>query len=59
MLGGFTEQSDRFTVYVEGGKHGYIDSKGELLIPLEDDDADEYARSKFKVAQNGKWESYY
>lgn len=39
-----------------GGKHGYIDKNGTVIIPVEYDDAEEIPyRQFFKVAQKGKW----
>ena len=39
-----------------GGKHGYIDKNGTIIIPIEYDAAEEIPyRQFFKVAQNGKW----
>lgn len=41
--------------HIEGGKHGYIDSNGKLIIPLEYDYADDIPyRKYFEVSKNGK-----
>ena len=47
---------DSYYVTMQGGRHGYINQKGEIVIPLEYDDAEEIPyRKYFMVAKNGKW----
>jgi hypothetical protein len=43
---------------VEGGKHGYIDKTGRVVIPVEYDAAEDIPytnKNYFQVAKNGKW----
>ncbi|HEY5525532.1 MAG TPA: WG repeat-containing protein [Clostridium sp.] len=43
-------------VYVYGGKHGYIDTAGNSVIPIEYDDAlDMPDANYFKAVKHGKW----
>jgi len=43
-------------VYVYGGKHGYINTTGNNIIPIEYDDASDIPDANyFRVADNGKW----
>lgn len=42
---------------INGGKHGYIDYNGEVIIPLVYNDAEDltYNQSNFVVSKKGKW----
>lgn len=56
VLGSKTEVLDRSDIHVEGGKHGYIDAKGSIVLPLDyDDAADIPLDAYFNVAKKGKW----
>jgi hypothetical protein len=51
-------QLDDYDAYrMQGGKHGYIDKTGKIIIPIEYDDAEEitYRHKYFRVAKNGCW----
>ncbi len=50
------ESMNRGDINYSGGKHGYIDAKGRLVIPMEYDDAVDIPYHQcFKVFQNGHW----
>lgn len=56
VLGAELEISGGYHIELKGGKHGYINMKGQIVIPLEYDDAfDIPYRKNFQVAKNGKW----
>jgi hypothetical protein len=54
-LGAQLEDYDGYRM--RGGKHGYIDKAGKIIIPIEYDDAEEitYRHKYFRVAKNGYW----
>jgi hypothetical protein len=55
-LGCELEINGRCYVSVNGGKHGYIDTKGKIVIPLDYDYAEEIPyRKYFQVSKDGKW----
>lgn len=55
-IGAQLERYGSYHVETHGGKHGYIDKNGTVIIPIEYDDAEEIPyRQFFKVSQNGKW----
>ncbi|ABR49257.1 KWG Leptospira repeat protein [Alkaliphilus metalliredigens QYMF] len=48
--------SEGYSDEKQGGQHGYIDSDGKIIIPLEYDDAEEIPyRKYFMVAKNKRW----
>ena len=57
-LGVQLELNHGYDMAIHGGKHGYINTNGEIIIPLEYGYACEipYRRNKyFQVSKNGKW----
>lgn len=55
-LGVQPEINGGYYIEVNGGKHGYIDTNGRIIIPLEYDyAADIRYRKYFEVNKNGKW----
>lgn len=56
VAGAQLERYGSYRVETHGGKHGYIDKNGTVIIPVEYDAAEEIPyRQFFKVALNGKW----
>lgn len=55
-LGVELEIDNNANVYMQGGKHGYIDTTGEITLPIDYDDAKDIPfRQYFVVAKDGKW----
>jgi len=55
-LGVELEIDKNANVYMQGGNHGYIDTTGEIAIPIDYHDAEDIPyRQYFVVARDGKW----
>jgi len=48
------EEADEHPVW-EGGKWGYVDRKGEIVIPMKFEAAKPFAHGEARVKSNGKW----
>lgn len=58
VIGGEIEYLGVYHILVSGGKHGYINTAGEIVIPIIYDDGEDIPLRRqncFKVALNGKW----